>query len=147
MDHGRSVDEYLARQGRASAAQIIRAFELAFAAIWERAHRTLGHVTLTAIVDRVLHNAARRYPLLSTLALEESGLRVEGLRQRSASVDSAELKQAIRFTLVELLRVLGSLTAQVMTPALHAELAKLAPEPGPSSASGSERPATTKGVA
>jgi hypothetical protein len=41
-------------------------------------------------------------------------------------VDAIELREAIRFVLVELLTVLGNLTAEILTPALHAEISRVA---------------------
>ncbi len=40
-----------------------------------------------------------------------------------------QLRAAVRFVLVEFLSVLGVLTAEILTPALHAELARLADKP------------------
>jgi hypothetical protein len=44
---------------------------------------------------------------------------------RAVDLTASELEAAIRYVLVEFLTVLGNLTAEVLTPALHAELSKL----------------------
>jgi hypothetical protein len=106
--------------------QVVEAFERAFGAIWRRAHVTLGEVTLMAILDRVLYTAAERHPLLSPLEVDSKGLRSDKLRQRAGDLRPDDLADGIRFILVEFLTVLGNLTAEVLTPALHAELAKVA---------------------
>ena len=62
----------------------LEAFEAAFDAIWRRAHRTLGDVTLTAIVDRVLYLARERFPMLGSLEVGETGLRSGALRGRTS---------------------------------------------------------------
>jgi len=93
--------------------------------MWQRAHLTLGKVTLNAIAGRVLHSTGRRYPMLSPLTLDEQGLRCRELI--GGSSDQSELENAVRSLLVEFLAVLGSLTGGVLTPALHAELSKLVP--------------------
>jgi hypothetical protein len=111
--------------------QAFRAFERAFNALWLRAHRTLGDVTLMAIADRVLHNAAEQFSMLGALKVEASGLRGEALHTHADSVDTAQLVEGLRFVLVEFLTVLGNLTADILTPALHAELAKLPARPAP----------------
>lgn len=102
--------------------RLLDAFEHAFAAMWRRAQMTLGDVTLTAIVDRVVHAASERYPLLAGLQLEATGLRCDGLRRPAASMRSSQLEEGVRFVLVEFLTVLGNLTDEILTPALHDEL-------------------------
>src|SRR5438094_10308803 len=108
--------------------QVFGAFEIAFAAMWRRARVTLGDVTLTAILDRVLYTAAERFPLLSPLEVNATGLRSDKFRQKAGSLHRDQLVEGIRFILVEFLRVLGNLTAEVLTPALHSELARVATE-------------------
>src|SRR5690606_14874085 len=56
----------------------LRNFEAAFDVLWQRANRTLSDVTLMAILDRVLHDATVRFPLLSPLEIDPKGLRCTG---------------------------------------------------------------------
>ena len=66
-EHGACVDAWL--QGavnRLPSNRLLRVFDRGFAALWDRAHQTLGDVTLMAIADRVLYVAAEQYPFLST---------------------------------------------------------------------------------
>jgi hypothetical protein len=110
----------------------VQAFDQGFAALWRRAHLTLGDVTLTAIVGRVLYVAAEEHPFLSALTVDPGGLRCQELHERAVDLPPDRLAEALRFVLVEFLTVLGSLTAEILTPALHAELASIAPAaPGP----------------
>lgn len=113
---GRPVDEQLA------------AFEELLGALWRRAHRTLGEVTLGAIVGRVLHVSVQRYPLLAGLGVDGSGVRFDDLRVRAATLEPELLTGAVRFVVVELLTVLGNLTAEILTPPLHDELARAGPD-------------------
>ena len=46
---------------------LVNVFERALDALWRRAHISLGQLTLMAIVDRVLHQGAEKYPHLSAL--------------------------------------------------------------------------------
>jgi hypothetical protein len=108
--------------------RMLRAFERAFAALWWRANRTLGDVTLTAIADRVLYTAAERFSFLSSLKLQTSGIQSEELRERAGSLHPDQLAEGIRFILSEFLTVLGNLTAEILSPALHSELSKAAPQ-------------------
>lgn len=128
-DHNACVVAWLERAAKAQPSdRLASAFERAFAAVWQRALLPLGDVTLTAIVDRVLYTAKEKYPLLSGLTMEADGLRCGDLETRAADLGPREVEQAIRFVLVEFLTVLGNLTAEVLTPALHAELSKLESE-------------------
>ena len=99
-DHEAAVDAWMqgAAQGR-SVGEALDAFELAFGRLWARAHVTLGDVTLG-----------------------DAGLSCSALRERSSELPLDELSAGLRFVLLELLTVLGSLTAEILSPALHAEL-------------------------
>ncbi len=109
----------------ATPTQLLALFERAIGAIWGRARVTLGDVTLTAIVDRVLYTTAARFPVLGVLAVEGTGVRFDELRARIDDLDTGELVQGIQFAMVELLTVLGHLTADILTPALHSELSRV----------------------
>jgi hypothetical protein len=126
--HARCVDAWLERSAAGLAPEaLLRLFEAALDGIWIRTKTTLGEITLTAIAERVLHNASERFSLLRSLKVDPtSGIRCRGLGERSGSLEPAELREAIRFVLVELLTVLGNLTAEILTPALHAEIAGVA---------------------
>jgi hypothetical protein len=125
--HSACVDAWLARAATGLDREaLVGLFEAALGALWARANVTLGDVTLTAIVDRVLYNARERFPGLSSLELGESGGVVfDALRGAHNSSTAEKLHEGIRFTLVELLTVLGNLTADILTPELHAELSKI----------------------
>ena len=126
------VSGWLQRAARGDTTEaLIRAFEEAFAALWQRSLLTLGEITLTAIVERVLHVATKRFPVLGSLKVEASGLNCQELRGRT-DLRIDQISEAIPFVLVEFLTVLGKLTAEILTPALHAELSK---QPIPSSPS------------
>jgi hypothetical protein len=122
--HAACVDAWLERSGKGlSPENLLRLFEAALGALWIRTKTTLGEVTLTAIAERVLHNASERFPLLWSLKVEGTGgIQCRELRERIGSVHASELQEAIRFVLVELLTVLGNLTAEILTPELHLEI-------------------------
>jgi hypothetical protein len=107
---------------------LIQVFEQGFAAVWRRAQRTLGDVTLMAIADRVLHTAAEQFPSFSALEVDATGLQCKELRERGGGLQHDQLAEGMRFVLVAFLTVLGNLTADVLTPALHSELSNVAPE-------------------
>jgi hypothetical protein len=127
--HDACVNAWMAQVAKgASAERLVRVFERGFTALWHRARQTLGDFTLTAIVDRVLYTATARYPALSTLGTEAGGLQYGELHEHAGGMDRDQLADGIRFVLVEFLTVLGHLTAEILSPALHETLAKVAPD-------------------
>lgn len=105
--------------------EFLAIFEQAFAAVWRRAHVTLGDVTLSAILDRVIYSASERSPVLASLTVNEGGIHCRGLADRELCLEEGQVEQALQALLVEFLTILGNLTADVLTPALHVELAKV----------------------
>lgn len=124
----RCVDAWLEARG-ARSADNTRMTELLFAglhAIWERARPSLGDVTLAAIVQRAIHTAERRHEELAQLGLRVAEGGAIGVTNPLAP--RVDLVDAVRHVLVELIHVLGGLTAAALTPALHAALAAAADE-------------------
>lgn len=126
-DHAACVDAWMERSNQdRSPERRLQLFEAALGALWACIKTTLGDVTLTAIVQRVLYNAGKRYPAFSSLkVVPEGGIQCRELRERARVLDDPELKEGIRFLLVELLTVVGNLTAEILTPELHAELLRV----------------------
>jgi hypothetical protein len=108
---------------------VIRAFERAFNAVWARAHITLGEVTLIAIVDRVLFDAAQHHPMMAAIELQPTGFTFDRLLVPSQEPSTADIAAALEAVLVDLLTVIGRLTAEILTPALHAALSAVALPP------------------
>ena len=128
FDHGACVHAWLERTSRGlPPRQLPLAFERAFNAVWKRAEPILGDVTLTAIADRVFFTAVERFPFLASIDVNTGGVRCEALGSRADVLDSDVLIPGLRFLLVEFLTVLGNLTADILTPALHSELSEPAP--------------------
>jgi hypothetical protein len=132
--HATCVEEWLGRSSPDhSSAALVAHFETALHALWVRAETPLGAVTLTAIADRVLSLATEKFPLLAGLEIEApGGIHCRALREQAGSIDPSVLRAAIHHVLVALLTVIGTLTAEILTPALHAELSRPAAEPSAS---------------
>ena len=105
--------------------QLVELLELALNELYRTARKTLGDVTLAAIVDRVLFTAAGRHAFLGKLTFEASTISCEKLLESTHPPDEASTKDGLRFVIAEFLTVLGNLTAEILTPAFHAELSKL----------------------
>jgi hypothetical protein len=126
--HGAFVDAWLGRSAQKLPPELLlQLLEAAFGALWDRTRTTLGEVTLTAIAERVLYNASEKFPFLSSVEVDPTtGIQCSELRERIDSMSSPELIDGLRFILVELLTVLGNLTAEILTPELHSELSHVA---------------------
>lgn len=123
--HVTCVNTWLDRAKRLPPLHLLDAFQAAFDALWARAHRSLGDVTLTAIVDRVLCSASDAFPELGAMQAEPGRLPFRQFRAHAGRLPPQERADAIRFVLVELLTVLGNLTAEILTPALHSALSNV----------------------
>jgi hypothetical protein len=136
VNHAAYVEAWLAGAAKTlEPAQLVALFERALSALWRRTEVTLGEVTLTAIIDRVLYTASETHPFLSVLKVEKTGICFDGFRDPGAQ--QADLHAAVHLVLVEFLTVLGHLTDEILTPALHAELSKVAPV-GPGATGGND---------
>ena len=126
--HEQCVNAWLEARG-ARLADNTRITELLLAglkAIWQRARPSLGEVTLAAIVQRAIHTAERHHEELAELGLRVTESGSIGIANTLAP--RVDLRDAVARVLVEVLRVLGGLTAGALTPALHAALASAADE-------------------
>ncbi|MBN1239082.1 MAG: hypothetical protein JXB36_11305 [Gammaproteobacteria bacterium] len=126
-DHTACVNAWMDLVDRGQPADaLLSAFDRGFKALWRRTSQTLADVTLVAITERVLYAAAERYPFIGLLDVDETGLRSQALHKRVGQLKREELDEGIRFVLIEFLTILGNLTAEILTPALHSELSKTA---------------------
>jgi hypothetical protein len=144
--HTAAVDAWLARSigDHGSSIEVAALFRNAFEALWGRAVTTLGTVTLTAITERVLHTATARHGFLSAVNPRPNGDArwKQHLIERLSTVPRDELIAGLRFALIELLTVVGRLTAEILSPELHAALAEVvASEPAPRTSTGGHPPA------
>ncbi|QRN95310.1 hypothetical protein JRI60_40570 [Archangium violaceum] len=115
--------------GTLSPQELIDLYDRALDALWRRTHLSLGEITLMAIVDRVLHHGTEKFPHLAALKVETSGVHLGPLGPAVAGLELALLDESLAFLVVELLRVLGALTGEILTPGLHAELHKVRVQP------------------
>jgi hypothetical protein len=112
----------------ATAEQLVAAFQQSVTALWQRAALPLGSITLTAIVDRVLHDGSTTHPLLAMLDIDdETGVRFDKLRNKVTAQDAQQVRDGMSDFLLRFLTVVGNLTGDILTPALHARLDDVTP--------------------
>jgi hypothetical protein len=98
-------------------------FQKAVDCVHSQVCKTLGEITVRAVTDRVVHLCADDFPDLSALRVMPDGsVRCEELRRQGSALLPEELIDGTRAVLIDLLSVLGSLTAEVLTPELHRAL-------------------------
>ena len=102
--------------------QQVLILEKAVHAIELRACKTLSSVTLTVVLDRILNQTKEKFPILSNATLEKKFLSFKAVDKDQHAEETFE---ALVFLLVELFRVLGRLTADILTIPLHKELMKV----------------------
>lgn len=125
LNHAAVVDAWIAKViDGADPADLVDLFRAAIEVLWGRAVVTLGSVTLIAIAERVLGTATRRYSFLVAVSPTPHGDArwKQQLRERLTMVPRPELIEGLRFAFVELLTVVGRLTAEILSPDLHAAL-------------------------
>ena len=137
--HIRCVIEWTKHASRVSPEELAGLFEKAMTVLWHRTYSALGDITVAAIVERVLYNATEKYSVLSSLKLDPSGVDFAEFRRQAGSINERELKEAIQFVLVELLTVVGNLTAEILTPSLHSELSSVTVKDSRSKQSGEKK--------
>ena len=128
--HRATVSAWMAAAGGGLArGGLVALLDAATAAIWQRAQRTLGDVTLAAILDRVVSTSAEQFPFLAKGTVGRGGVVFASPDGNEPALDDDdddddELRAAMAFFLVELLTVIGHLTAEILTPALHEALTR-----------------------
>mgnify|MGYP000953545481 CR=1 FL=1 len=114
----------------ATAEELVALFAEALEALWRRAHVTLGEVTLAAIVDRVVVDAGERHPIVTRVTIGATGPRLDDVLEEARGLAPDELTAAFGQLISEFLTVLGNLTAEILTPALHDTLSRIRPAAG-----------------
>lgn len=112
--------------------QLVQLYAEAILALRKRILFTLSEVTITAILDRVLHESQQEYPLLSELKTSTDGIETSDLLSKLDGHSSAEIIEAFQFLIAELVGVLERLTAGLLNKPLYQELSRLGGRQRPS---------------
>jgi circadian clock protein KaiC len=140
--HEVTVDRWMAQVPPHPPDDVITALERSVGALWRRADATLGAASLKAVMERVLHDASMRFPVFAAVALDSAtGIRVADLRTRVKAEDAQQLYEGTRYVLIQFLTVVGNLTAEILTPVLHAALTHAGSDEPAAAASPAPRPA------
>lgn len=125
VHHAKQVDAWITKNAAGLPNEkLVQLFGEAIEAIRNRALTTLSEVTFDAIFDRVLWTAQKKHSLLSNVKRKPT-FSFESLVAQSGDLAPDQIKEAFRSLLIELLRLLGNLTANILTKPLHRELSKV----------------------
>jgi hypothetical protein len=130
-DHATFIEGWMARAGAPNLppTALVALCDQALGTIWQRARLPLGEITLDAIANRVVQIAREKYPFLSGLRRDSTGISLRELgTQKNPPVQTAELREGLCFFLIEFLNVIGTVTGDILTPGLRAEMSKLIEE-------------------
>lgn len=108
--------------------QLVQVYTSAFQSIETCCLATLSRVTVNVVIDRVLHIGSEKFPILSLLTIEPSGLSLKALILNIKNYKTEELKNALSYLLVEFLTVISNITSDVLTASLHKELMEVSSE-------------------
>lgn len=121
-DHQAHVAQWINRTAAdLSREQLLVLLENAMNALWLRSEAMLGEATLTAIMKRILYYTTQKYPFFEEIQVQSDGIDCRQIGVKEPDSDR-ELQEGIEFMLVEFLTVIGNLTAEVISSALHADL-------------------------
>lgn len=118
--HRAAVEAWFARARHLPDALLI-AVEHVLVRLWLRSARALGDAPLRVLFHATTRRASARHPVLATVTADEHGPSLRALR--AAPPGARADARALESLVTELLTVIGHLTAEVLTPALHEELA------------------------
>jgi hypothetical protein len=121
--HAQAVKEWFELNASGlSPAQQIHLLEQGILAIEGRACAVLSSVTMMVIMDRVLYQTQQKFPILPRATLQQHLLETTLVEKDQ---HAEEIVAALTYLLVELLGVLGRITADILTMPLHIELKRV----------------------
>jgi hypothetical protein len=129
QDRAKYISNWVAQAGKGlSSERLLQLSEMAMKALWMRAYLTLGEATLVAITDRVLYTTAEKFPRFRLLKVAPTGIDWGEFREQHVLLHEQELRNGVQFLIGEFIGIVGSLTAEILRPALQSELLKVKPE-------------------
>lgn len=105
-----------------SSEEIVHLFSSAIHAIEKRSLATLSSITLMVILDRALFECQEQFPILKSVHLEEKSINLAVLLEKNKNFNTENLRNALRHLLIQMLTVLGNITADILSAPLHKTL-------------------------
>lgn len=105
--------------------QHIQILQKAILAVLKRTNLTLSSITINVLCDRILFQCIEKYSLLSDISMNLGNINFSELNLNIINHNELEVINALRFLLVEHLRVIERITAGILTDPLHQEILKV----------------------
>ena len=128
--HSKNVEYWfsLASKGMTPKDQVLL-LEKGIATVERRACQTLSSITLKVVIDRVLHETQQKFSVISDVTLDEKFLNFSAMDREKYALEKVD---ALTYLLVELMKVLARLTANILNTPLNNELKKVTMDSGES---------------
>ena len=120
--HLKQIEAWKKKNSNLSEKELPQLFINGIVAIHRKSLMTLSNVTVTAVVDRILHECQERFPALDTITNNSSGLHFKTFSDQIITEKPKDIQVALQEFLLELLEVFGKITAGILTKKLHQEL-------------------------
>jgi hypothetical protein len=128
--HSKNVEYWFsfASKGMTPKDQVLL-LEKGIATVERRACQTLSSITLKVVIDRVLHETQQKFSVISDVTLDEKFLNFSAMDKEKYALEKVD---ALTYLLVELMKVLARLTANILNTPLNNELKKVTMDSGES---------------
>ncbi|MBC7754044.1 MAG: hypothetical protein H7Z71_07385 [Moraxellaceae bacterium] len=120
--HVVQIELWKKKNANFSSDQMIHLFVNAIQAVHKRSLSTLSNVTVSAVIDRTLHECKEKFPLLSKISIEPEGLHFNHFLDQMPRVEQQEAQDSLEYLLIELFEIFGKITAEILTKYLYQEL-------------------------
>lgn len=88
----------------------------------------LSGVTVTAVLERTLHECKDKHAVLAAITVDASGLDFRHFFEYARDQKTEVIQLALQDWLLEILDVFGKITADILTKYLHKELMTVTPD-------------------
>lgn len=120
--HSKQVEAWKSKNSNLSDKELPQLFMNGILAVRQGSLGTLSNVTVTVVVDRVLHECQERFSILAEIKNDSEGLHFDKFSSQASDFKPNEIQAALQELLLELLEVFGKITADILTKNLHQEL-------------------------
>lgn len=124
--HANLVDHWYNKNAKGlTPEKLVQLYEQGIHAVKLRSLVTLSNVTLLVVLERALHESTEKFPILSEINADSEKIDLSSTIRENGHHKPEEVQAALRHLLVEILNVLGNITADILTAPLHSELMKI----------------------
>ena len=120
--HTKQVETWKKKHSELSTEAMIQLLIKAIQAVRKRSLTTLSSITVTAVVERTLIECKEKFPELSEVVIDTTGLNFSKFENDIQNSNLSKAQESVQELLIDLLEVLGNITADILTKYLYQEL-------------------------